>query len=78
MTAACLVTNLIVHFLNLINMTIYKAILYFDKEAYFFSKEDAERQLAYWNLSNWEDKGHVEEVFVHGHNPFLNNQELID
>lgn len=65
-------------------MIIYSANLTgtWECHEYFFTKEDAERQIEKWKaLSHfWEvqDDFFVEEIFVHGNNPFCNNQELID
>ena len=57
-------------------MTIYKAVVKNIYVKYFFYEDDCLRQ-----LEEWENEGYIgwsEEIFVHGHNPFLNNQELID
>lgn len=52
-------------------MTIYKVV-----DKYFFSYADAETEYRRLSDSGWILQ--IEEIFVHGHNPFLNNQELID
>jgi hypothetical protein len=59
-------------------MIIYRIAVFHRAPKYFFSKEDAERQIDEWQKEGYIFFGTIEEIFVHGNNPFLNNQELID
>jgi len=59
-------------------MIIYKVGVYRMASKYFFSIEEAERQIEKWRKEGFVSFTDIEEIFVHGHNPFLNNQELID
>lgn len=59
-------------------MTIYRIAISRRSPKYFFSKEECERQIDEWVKEGFIFFGEIEEIFVHGHNPFLNNSELID
>jgi len=59
-------------------MIIYRIAVFHRAPKYFFSKEDAERQIEKWRKEGFVSFTDIEEIFVHGHNPFLNNSELID
>ena len=56
-------------------MIIYN-IRYTDE--YFFCKEDAERKVEEFQKQGFIFLNVINEVFIKGHNPFINNQELID
>jgi hypothetical protein len=59
-------------------MIIYRIAASHCCPVYLFSIEDIERQLDKWHKEGRIFVGTIEEIFVNGNNPFLNNFKLIN